>query len=316
MRQKIALVLKMGISVSLIGYLLYKADISSTLVQLKSSSVKFIGCIYLAIIAMNLAQVFRWFVLLDRRGTAVSFLNLVKYHLIGVFFQSFLPSSMSREFIKAYQLSKITDKKSAFGSIVFGQIMGFGVLFVFVIAAVIARPEILFNRGYTYHVIGVICLFLFFSSIIFSKKVSRLLFGRFQWFSENPLLKKIKEFREVLYNYRYQYRALGLGLFASVVIFFGSVFSIFFSFKAVFFNIPFLVYMIYVPIIFVLMMIPISVNGIGWREGLLLLFLKPWNITLEVLLSSSALFYAVVYSFALLGGIIYLFSNIKGVRRG
>jgi len=236
--------------------------------------------------------------------------------MVGVFFQSFLPSSMTVEIVKGYQLSKITDGKKAYGSVIFGKIMGISVLFLFFLFIVIFKPEIILKKDFMLQIVWGMTVFFCILGIIFSKKVSRFLFGRFNSLFKRPFFKKIKDFREELYNYRYNFKTLILAGITSVIIFLGSILATYFSFKAVFFNIPFSVCIVYVPVIYMLMMMPISINGIGLREGLMLIFFGPWNLSPKIILSSSLLAYGAIYSFCIIGGLVYMFGDIKGVKGG
>jgi hypothetical protein len=235
--------------------------------------------------------------------------------MIGNFFQGFLPSSMSVDIVKGYLLSKTCDPKKAYGSLVFGRILGVIVLFGFFIFMVVFKPQLVLNKGFTTQIVWALIAFMLASAVVFSKKVSRFIFSRFERLSATAVFRKAKAFREEIYNYRYNRRAVLLAAVASAVIFLSSIISMYFSFRAVHFRVPVLVCMIYVPVIFALMLLPVSINGIGLREGLMLMFLSPWGLNLENLLSSSLLAYAVIYSIYLLGGVVYLFSGIKGVKR-
>jgi len=313
-KKRILLLLKILVSLCLITWLLYKADLRAILHSLKGCSLKFFALIYLSIIVNNLAQVFRWRVLLANIAGRPSFLKLLQFHMIGNFFQGFLPSSMSVDIVKGYLLSKTTDPKKAYGSLLFGRIMGIAVLFSFFVWIVAFRPQLILNKGFTTQIVWALIIFMAGCAIVFSKKVSRFIFSRFERLSATGVFRKAKAFREELYNYRYNVKAIALAALLSAVIFISSIISMYFSFRAVFFHVPVLVLMVYVPLIFALMLLPISINGIGLREGLMFMFLGAWGLNREVLLSSSLLAYAVIYSIYLLGGIVYLFSGIKGVK--
>jgi glycosyltransferase 2 family protein len=315
-KKRLLLILKILVSLCLITWLLYKADLRAIWHSLKGCSVKFFALIYLSIIVNNLAQVFRWHVLLANIAGRPSFPKLLQFHMIGNFFQGFLPSSMSVDIVKGYLLSKTTDPKKAYGSLLFGRIMGITVLFSFFLWIVAFRPQLILHKGFTAQIVWALVIFMTGSAVVFSKKVSRFIFSRFERLSATAIFRKAKAFREELYNYRYDVKAIALAALLSAVIFMSSIISMYFSFRAVHFHIPVLVCMIYVPIIFAVMLLPVSINGIGLREGLMLMFFAPWGLTREALLSSSVLAYAVIYSIYLLGGIVYLFSGIKGVNRG
>jgi uncharacterized protein (TIRG00374 family) len=310
------LFLKIAVSGALILWLVRKTDVPAILQSLKASDPVFVLLVFGSILMMNLGQVVRWRFLIAGHAAGVRISDLLKYHMVGIFFQCFLPSSMSVELIKAYQLSRITDPKRAYASVVFGKVMGVTLLMFFFIGILALKPDVLREKGVALRVVWGITVFFAVLAVVFSKKVSRALFGRFHALFERPLFRKVKAFREALYDYRYGPGMLVLSGLASIAIFAGSILATYFSFLAVGFRIPLLVCMVYVPIVYVLLMMPVSINGIGLREGLTLLFMAPWGLTPQVLLSSSLIAYAALYSISLSGGLVYIFGNFQGVTRG
>jgi len=297
------------ISAALIYWLMNNTNLGVAWNTLKQSSVGFFMAMYAMVVLMNFTQVFRWFLLTRHFDKKPKIRVLIRYHMVGVFFQTFLPSSMSAELIKGAQLSKGNQARQAFGSVVFGKIAGVTVLLGFVLLVLLLKPEILVGTRYlrvaAVMVLGLAVLF----GIIFSKKISRALLRPFRFWEKSPLLKHAKAFREELYRYRESPVVLFWVVCCSVLILACTTYASYFSFRAVSFSVPILVCAVYFSIIYFLMLIPISINGIGVREGLLLMFFGDWGLTEEVLISSSLLAYFAIYSFSLLGGGVYLLSG-------
>ncbi|OGJ90242.1 MAG: hypothetical protein A2487_02785 [Candidatus Raymondbacteria bacterium RifOxyC12_full_50_8] len=316
MKKYITITLQAGFSVLLIYFLIRKADFHSVAGYLRACSFKFIALIYASYILLNIGQVLRWYFLVRNFSSDIRVHKILKYHMAAIFFHGFIPSSMSIELIKGYQLSRLIEGKKAYGSVIFGKVMGVGVLFVFFVCIIAFKPSILMQSAFAKQVIWGMAGFLLLGCLVFSKKVSRILFGRFSGFFQTGMLKKVKEFREELYNYRYNVRSLLWAALMSAVIYLGSIAATYFSFRAVSINVPFLACTVYIPVIYTLMMLPVSINGIGLRENLLLVFLSEWQVTPDVMVSSSAIMYAILYTFYLAGGLVILFDRLKGVRSG
>jgi len=315
MKRRLLFILKTCVSIIIIGFILYKADRKMIAVSLQSFSMLPFLLMVGALILNNLGQVLRWKVLLSESLKGVQTRKLIQYHMIAVFFQSFLPSSMSADLVKGYLLSKATDKSKAYGSVLFARFLGMAVLILFFLLVFLFKPAMILDKGFTREIITGLALISLGCIVIFSKKVSRFLFGRFTRLSQTKIFQKAKAFREELYAYRNNLPVLVLALLLSMAIFILSILAGYYSFKAVGAHIPLLACMIYIPLVYAFMLMPISLNGIGLREGLLLLFLSPWGLTYNLVLTSSVLAYLVIYGMAIIGGIIYLFSDIKGVFR-
>jgi len=71
--------------------------------------------------------------------------------------------------------------------------------------------------------------------------------------------------------------------------------------------VPWLGYFVVVPLVTLLTMLPITFNGIGVREGSLVLLLASYGVTEEQAITLGVGWFALSLSVGLVGGIIYLF---------
>ena len=79
--------------------------------------------------------------------------------------------------------------------------------------------------------------------------------------------------------------------------------------KALSLDAPFYFFLIIVPLVHVMLMFPISINGIGVRENALIFFLSQINISPENAIALSWISYGLVLVYALFGGLIYAFKK-------
>lgn len=73
--------------------------------------------------------------------------------------------------------------------------------------------------------------------------------------------------------------------------------------------VPFAFYWVLVPMVSLLTMLPISVNGMGVREGAVAVMLAPLGIAHGPALTLALLWFAVYAAVSLLGGVVYLFGR-------
>ena len=71
-------------------------------------------------------------------------------------------------------------------------------------------------------------------------------------------------------------------------------------------DIPAAYYWVFVPMVSLLTLLPLSVNGMGVREGGTVLFLAPLGVPAATALTLSFLWFAVHLACSLVGGLIYL----------
>ncbi|MBL8026125.1 MAG: flippase-like domain-containing protein [Fibrobacteres bacterium] len=314
MNKKLQNILKIAVSISLIGWMLYKADTKAMLSVVANADPLFCAAVLLSFIIINITQVIRWYALLKGKVEGVGFKSLLKFHMISIFFQSFLPSSFSVDVVKGFLLSKLTDKSKAYGSVAFARFIGMIVLFMFMAVILILQPDLVMGQLYSRELIVALFAVCGLSLVIFSKKVSRFIFSRFPKFSASSIFKKSKQFREDIYAYRKEPMIVIKTVIYSTIIHLCTIGTAYFSYQAINVDVPFSVLLVVSPIVYAALLLPISINGIGAREGLFLLLLAPWGINIENILASSLICYVSVYALCLLGGVVYFLSNVKGIQ--
>jgi hypothetical protein len=74
-------------------------------------------------------------------------------------------------------------------------------------------------------------------------------------------------------------------------------------------KVPFAYYTIMVPMVSLMTMVPVSINGLGVREGGVVLFLAPLGVPQGVAVSIAFLWFCAFSAASLLGGLVYLFGR-------
>jgi len=96
-------------------------------------------------------------------------------------------------------------------------------------------------------------------------------------------------------------KAFGLSLLLQ-----GNVVLQYFVFaEALHFSISFLSFLLIIPLAIFVMLLPVSINGIGIRESVFVLFLSPWGIDKPEALALAWLAYGSYVIHGLLGGLVY-----------
>jgi uncharacterized membrane protein YbhN (UPF0104 family) len=78
-------------------------------------------------------------------------------------------------------------------------------------------------------------------------------------------------------------------------------------------DIPWGYYAVFVPMVSLLTLLPLSLNGMGVREWGCALFLAPLGVSQADAFTLSILWFAVQLAVSVLGGVVYLIAHEKGV---
>lgn len=148
------------------------------------------------------------------------------------------------------------------------------------------------------HVQNGYCLLLF-SFFFFA---SFLIFG----LRLGQRIKFLAEFYHYFHTYRSQKNKIVKGLILSIIIQFLGITSVSVLAYGLGENIPFLSFLIFVPLIILFAMLPVSISGLGVREGAFVLFFGLIEVKPETATSLSLLWFMSMAVAGLIGLIEYL----------
>jgi uncharacterized protein (TIRG00374 family) len=135
------------------------------------------------------------------------------------------------------------------------------------------------------------------------------------WLQERGGTKRLaRGFRslwEALHGYRSQPRALLVVLGATVVFQFVRIISIWLCGEAVGVDVSPLVYIVMGPLLFLVMLIPFTINGLGVREAFFIAFLGRFGVDADAAFATGFLFYAVTVASSIPGAAIMIWDSVR-----
>jgi hypothetical protein len=243
--------------------------------------------------------------LINAQGIAATFREALSLTFIGYFFNNFLPTSIGGDVVKAYYLSKNTDKKAgAYASVFVDRVIG---LFTMIFMAFLAL--FLVEEGVVDSTLRYIIYAITFGSIVFTVLMTNKRLAQkfsFLFFIINPMKEKLRRVYEVIHRYQYQKTLIlksFLISFVSQVLFFTSLGVLAMSIGS---RIPIKDLLIKMPIVSMMSLLP-SINGLGLREGSTVVLFGPL-IGSDKAFAMSILWLLVLLCISITGGLIYTFS--------
>jgi uncharacterized protein (TIRG00374 family) len=245
----------------------------------------------------------QWQSLLTADGIFIRFLRLVKFYLIGIAFNHFLPTSMGGDAVKALYVGRDSHNPAAAASaVVMTRITGFlGMI-------LIAIPGILLLPGTHYRVALVFALFTvlvggMITAVFYAAtSMDRLERSRF---GGNFIVKKAIKFARALRassRPRTVWAATALGTYFWIT---GCLNYATFG-VALGLSVPLYFYFIAIPLSSLVTFLPISLGGYGVREGALTFAFTSMGVAAPTALALALLVDVQTLFFAVLGGILYL----------
>lgn len=296
--------LKIGFSVSVIGYLASQANIDQLLKHMLEADVAVLAVVVLLLNLAVTVQSVRWYFIIKIIGAFLSFKESLSNVLIGAFFNQVLPSSIGGDAVRMWRAYKMgMDLETSINSVMLDRLTALMALVIMVgICTPVMyslfgeRPELLAAPLF----IG-LAVFAFTLLFLFDRMPAR-------WANWRPLMvlgKLSSSARKTMLYPRYGCKTVGI----SVCIHLLSVLAVYMISHAMSLEVTFLDCLILVPPVILFSVLPISIAGWGVREGVMISAFGLIGIDYDAAFALSVLFGLGIMSTGLPGSIIWLFSS-------
>ncbi len=282
------------LSAIIVGFLVYK--ISWTSLGRLFSELH-LGLVAAGFIIIQIGQSFsslRWKMIAKPLGFTDGYGRFRSLFYIGTFFNLFLPTSIGGDAVRAWLLAGGPQHRlAAFSSVIADRVAGVtAMLMMACLATLVPMGDI----PWWIPVLpwGILAGLLLTMALLpklkkYSSKVQILLIG-LGWEQG---------------RWRNWWKAIGIsfivqGLATLQVICLGYAFSL---------PVPLAAYLVVVPLVTLMTMLPITLSGHGIREGSLLVLLAPYGVTTEQAVSLGLLWFILSAGIGLIGGLFYIFSE-------
>ena len=297
--------LKAAVSAGLIVFLLKKIDLKNL-----GESLKGINPLYLFLalgvmfFIITLASL-RWRWCLLPQGIDISTGNCLYYSLIGFFFNNFTPSTVGGDVAKGLLVSRFSKKNLGTAiSIVVDRLIGLAATGLVALLALLVSLHLPLSPRIRLVILlftGIVLILLF---LILNKAMARKFVNLLSSLHLTRVARKMTSLSEALSNYLSYPRLLKKALVISLLMQISNVLLSYILALGLGIKISFLYFLVFIPLIMAVMSIPISLNGLGLREGAYVVFFNLAGISREQSLAISITYYLVVLMLSLIGGIL------------
>ncbi|MEO5988026.1 MAG: lysylphosphatidylglycerol synthase transmembrane domain-containing protein [Candidatus Eisenbacteria bacterium] len=298
---------KVVISLALFAWLFQRVQWSNIVATIGRAHWEWLGGAFGLLILSNILGAYQWNRLMRAVGIQIPFLKVCSYYHVGLFFNNFLPANVGGDLARIFDATRSgTTRTAAFSTVLMDRMVGTVALAG--LAVVTTLPAIdRFHLAAVY--LGVLAFFTFAVTMLWAVFHPRLLhaitevlervgLGRFR-----PALEELSARLE---GFRGQKRLfLELFMVATIV----QIMRIFVHVlvaRALNVHVPVAYFFLFVPLLAVIVSLPISLNGIGVREGVGILLFGMVGLDRGSAFSLQFTTYLVAVAVSLIGGILFL----------
>ena len=309
MSKKWSTILKIVLSLVLLVVVLSQLSLAELWNELKNANLMLFGLALLSYLVGVAIRAYRWQLLLRALGQQVSFWRLVELYLIGMFFNHFLPTGIGGDVVKIYEVARQeSNTPAAISSTFADRLVGIlGSSLVALVAILVDRRDIPKPIAQAVFIVS------------FGIVAGTLLLTQRRWW--DVIIARIGLLKRVMSVPRIQRLYQAMTGYAP-----GDIF------KTMLVSLPFTVtliltqvliarslgvdlalryFLLFVPLIALANVLPISFNGLGVREGTYQLLFVPVGVSPASAVAMSLVFHVVRLVTGLIGGVLYLWANVR-----
>ncbi len=305
--------IKLTVSAGLLYYLLYKIGPGVLWQELSTADWRWLLLGIGVFTVSNLLGAFQWYLLLRESGVKYSYPRILEYYYIGLFFNNFFISNMGGDVFRFYYISRHAQNGTAAVSTVFlDRFFGFSMLTVLAVLGGLYWMSTA-QMGDIWPVLLILmAAWSFVILILFNRRLGGMLHFVLKWFLPEKFLTKLKDIYNLIHNFSQNKRLLFIVMFTSLAIQLIRVTIHYIAGRALGIQVPFVSFMVFVPLIALLASLPISIGGLGVREQSGVLLFKRVGVPMNMAMPMELLAYILTIISSLPGMICYW---IVGNRR-
>lgn len=309
MRDKLTNLLKIVISLALIALAFYLIDFRQVLAQLRQvQPLYFVLALAFFMVAITVNGA-KWQVLLRAQGVKVPFSAVLRFIFVGFFFNNFLPANVGGDVMRGFSLARYTDRAAdAAVSVIVDRVIGLmAYMTTAAIAAIIAvnftgRAELEQVEWVALVALAVLALGF---GVLLSRRLRLLITRIFQSRFLAPLAPLWGRISDAFGAYRFRYVALVTAFGIALVGIACTTIVNWLLSQSMGGLMPLEAIFLFNPLIALVLMIPVSIGGIGVNQTAYPFFYGLAGVPADHALAVSILMQAIALLGSLPGGVLW-----------
>lgn len=287
-----------------------KVDLRRLSIIVRNSDLTFLTLGILLSFMQPFLNTIKWNLLLRDKKITIPFFQLFTNQMSGSFISSFLPSRYSGDVYRTYVIAKYSGNAyDSAASVAVQRLTGLFVMGVLGFLASVLGLYFVNDYALTVAIMGVSVVIVVGSCIPWSEGAFSIIDRLLRRLGLERLRNPAVKFRVAVMEFKNNGMMLMKVMFLSLLFYLQAFAIIFVSAKAVGANVSFIYVMLVVPMIYVVEAMPISVNGLGVREGAFTFFFSRVGLQVEQALAIGLVVLCFRLLKSIIGGVFFMFES-------
>jgi uncharacterized protein (TIRG00374 family) len=306
---------KLVVSALLLTILFWRVDRPTVLRTVQALPLKvFLGCAALYTLGY-LISTLRWQRLLLAEGIRLPLWRLTLVYFEAAFFNLFLPTLIGGDIVRGYTIYRITQGHDAsIPSILVDRLSGFAALVGIALIALGLASRQVRDPQVAVMILAVAVAFSAVIAVLLHDRMKERASGLLRIVRLTRFQAKLQGMVEALQRYRGHRRALGQAIALSVLLQALIIVTYYLIGAGLNLGVPIAYFFLYVPLITFVAMLPVSVAGLGVREGGAVYFFAKVGVDAASALTMSLVWFSLTLVVSGLGGLAFLLDTHAAKR--
>jgi hypothetical protein len=301
------ILLKVVLSFALFAYVVAKVSPGGVWSLIRTAHPRLLLTAAALFLFSNLLGSWLWARLLHAQGVPIPYRKAASYYFVGLFFNNFLPSNIGGDIARITDASKHAQHVSpVFSATLMDRLIG---VLAIAFLALVTSVAVL-DRLHLYAIYGgTVVVFLLGVGVvaaIFHRGVLEAVERPFRWIGARRIERGIARLMDDLHGYRTRASTLATVFIAATIVQVSRIFVHYIVGLSLGVRVAVSYYFLFVPVLAALISLPISLNGLGVREGAAVVLFQLAGMTRQASFAVPFLTYVLSVFISLLGGLIFL----------
>jgi uncharacterized protein (TIRG00374 family) len=313
---RIAFFVKLAVSTTLLAFLFGRVDRAAFLRSLQTLPFSFlVGCAALYVLGY-LISIIRWQRLLRAEGICLPVWRVGLVYFEGAFFNLFLPTLIGGDIVRGYFIYKLTRGHDAsIASILVDRLSGFAALMLIAVGALTLAYGTLADSQVAVAILTIAAVFAGLMGVLLNERLTARASGILETIGLARFRAKVQGLVDALRRYRGHHRALWQAFLLSALLQALIIVTYYLIGVGLNLGVPLVYFFLFVPLITALAMLPVSVAGLGVREGGVVYFFAKVGVDAATALGMSLVWFSLTLLVSCLGGLAFLLDAHTAKRR-
>jgi len=306
-REGVSRALRIGVSGLLFAFIIWKIDLGLVVEQF--GRLRWDHAIWGTVLFAysNVVGAIQWNMLLAGQGIHLSLRRATSFYFVGLYFSNFLPANLGGDVVRVYDVHRCAGKtEEAVAATFFDRLFGLVALAILAVVAALFSLSVIHNSIVMASGLGLAAVLAVVLGVTFSKTLAKRLEWILRPFGFAGLRSRLRAVYESAYAYRGKPGLLWATTGVALVVQILRVLVHYEMAGALGIEVSMKYFFLFIPVIAILIALPVSINGIGVREGAGILFFGQVGVSQAEAFSMGFLAYVVGVFVSLVGGVLFI----------